>query len=113
VTIHEVANDPSKRKRVCSVARAQMKRRRDDYHALAIFEWEDLSQEIWADMTEMYNNGLHLSVFCAEDDDLKAFCTTIAEKIGKRGSRKRNGCVEIPFSDLDPKEKKELLRSMK
>lgn len=110
MTIHEVAADPTFRKRVVSVARAQMKRRRRLYDALAICESEDLAQEMWLEMTILYNDGLPLSVFC-NDVEFVPFCQSVAEKIAERAKSKRiSGCDEVLFSELEARERKAFRR---
>lgn len=111
MTIREFAEDPCYRKRVRVVARAQMKRRRRDYEALAILDREDLAQEMWENLTEMYRRGLHLAMFC--DDEFEPLCCSLAEKIARCGERKRCGYEEVPFSDLDDREKRALRRQMR
>ena len=106
MTIHELAT-PSNCRCVEMVARVQIKRRRRLYDALALFEYEDLAQEIWLEMTGMYNDGLPLSVFSRDPGEFGYFVQSVAEKVAERAkSQRRSGFVEVVFSELEASEKK-------
>lgn len=106
--IHELANDPLIRERVCSVARAQMKRRGEDYKALAIFESDDLSQQVWLEFLQMEKDGFRFGPFVSTEADTVDLIRSVCERVGRRGSRKRGGALTVTFTDLSPRDKRDL-----
>ena len=76
---------------VTTTAKAQIKRRQNDYSAMAIFDAEDLEQEIWENLFESE---------CAGRESLEKRVIDFVEGFARKGERKRGGFAEIPVSQL-------------
>ena len=85
-------------KQICTLANSQYARRQKAYNAVAIFDVEDLEQEIWCGLFESN---------CGDNDDMLYTAETYAEKIANRGRRKigKEQYEEIPISQLEKNER--------
>ena len=85
---------------VRSVARQQMKRRARAYHELAIFEYRDLSQELWCSLLVEEKRKRILHAFVCDDDSFREYVVSLSEVIAQRGMRKTKYGHSIPLSML-------------
>ena len=81
---------------VTTLAHKQMARRPVDYAAKAIFEPEDLEQEIWCALFECE---------CADKQSLEIKAEDYAEYIARKSRKKRCNTVEVPISQLCDKQR--------
>lgn len=90
---------------VAALAKSQIGRRRQAYSAVALFEPEDLEQEIWCKLFESNISAI---------DDFTIYAMRISEQLARRGDRKKkyNGISEIPVSQLCESEYREVWNKM-
>ena len=81
---------------VTTIAKRQMRRRREDYAAMSIFEAEDLEQEIWCDLFESE---------CADKKSLENKVEDFVENFAAKSRMKREGVVESPVSQLPDRQR--------
>ncbi len=82
------------RQQISKLAASQYSRRKKAYNTIAIFEVEDLEQEIWCQLFESD---------CIDSTDMVCVAESCAEKVAQRGIWKMNKdyVAEVPVSQLD------------
>ena len=101
--MNKVANDLFQhneqfKKQISQLANSQYQRRSKSYNSIAIFECEDLEQEIWCGLFESHRSNA---------DSMMDVAKQCSETIARRGDRKvgKEHTEEIPISQLGENER--------